>query len=218
MITGWEQSTEWGSETWSSPPPRFFWVIVSHGPEWIKHIPCFYHPSTSETLFSTHNSPVTSRDPCQKMKWSKLRDMEWLSFPRSQLAAETGPRLFPSFSRKETCFLWRHVAWDTKMKDAWILIQCFLFFFHFTLMMLFRALIPRTLLRSQHSSTVGRPWVGATKDIVFSLRQTWVQMPTLPLISLWDWASSVISLVFSFLVFKIELATCVSKFARLKWA
>ena len=94
----------------------------------------------------------------------------------------------------------------------------FVFFFHFTLMMLFRALIPRTLLRSQHSSTVGRPWVGATKDIVFSLRQTWVQMPTLPLISLWDWASSVISLVFSFLVFKIELATCVSKFARLKWA
>lgn len=32
-------------------------------------------------------------------------------------------------------------------------------------------------------------------------------MPTLPLISLWDWSSSVISLVFSFLVFKIELAT-----------
>lgn len=43
-------------------------------------------------------------------------------------------------------------------------------------------------------------------------------MPTLPLISLWDWSSSVISLVFSFLVFKIELATCVSKFTRLKWA
>lgn len=101
------------------------------------------------------------------------------------------------------------------MPGYWSSLIYFLFF-HFTLMMLFRAPIPRILLRSQHS-TVGRPWIGAMKDIVFSSRQTWVQMPTLPLISLWDWSSSVISLVLSFLVFKIESATCFSKFTRLKW-
>ena len=33
-------------------------------------------------------------------------------------------------------------------------------------------------------TAVGRPWVGAIKDTVFSFRQTWVQMPVLPLISL----------------------------------
>lgn len=61
-------------------------------------------------------------------RWNDQSSETWsdLSQDHKQLAAETGPCLFlPS----QGCFLWRHVAWDTKMKDAWILIQFFFFFF-----------------------------------------------------------------------------------------
>ena len=60
-------------------------------------------------------------------RWNDQSSETWsdLSQDHKQLAAETGPCLFlPS----QGCFLWRHVAWDTKMKDAWILIQFFFFF------------------------------------------------------------------------------------------
>lgn len=89
--------------------------------------------------------------------------------------------------------------------------------FHLTLMMSSRALLFGTLHLCMQEAVGERAWFGALKYIVFSFRQTWVQMPTPLCTSLWGRPIYVTSLAFSLFIFKTETVIRVSKLARLKW-
>lgn len=63
--------------------PGFSASVPSHGPEWIRYIPRFYHPSTSETQFSTHNNPVSLAETYWQIhvrRWNDQSSERWSDF------------------------------------------------------------------------------------------------------------------------------------------
>lgn len=133
-------------------------------------MPCFHCPSTSETLFSTQYSCDISRgklgDPCHKMRQSKLREMEWLSFPRSHMVSGRD-------GTRSVFFLFKAVslmARDIKVEGVllvWILIQ------FFSIPYCSECWYPGHWCGHSIQEAVERSWVWLIKDIVFSFRQSW---------------------------------------------
>lgn len=145
------------------------------------------------------------------MRQSKLRELGWLSFPRSHtVSGRMGPGLFSSSSRlfplktswPETS-MWKVCSWSG----------------HWS-----RFFPPHIVQRigTQDTAVVTafrRQWEGHGFDSLRTLSSVSdrLEMPVLPLTSLWHWPSYITSLVSSFLVYKIEIIICISKFARPQW-